>query len=54
MNLWRKGDTLYSTSFLYLVDEKGNTLTLTGKALLQMRHGLPDIAEAYSTLPSDT
>lgn len=54
MNLWRKGDTLYSTSFLCLVDEKGNTLTLTGKALLQMRHGFPDIAEAYSTLPSDT
>lgn len=54
MNLWRKGDTLYSTSFLCLVDEKGNAVTLTGKALLQMRHGSPDIAEAYSTMLSDT
>lgn len=54
MNLWQKGDTLYSTSFLALVDEKGNTVTLIGRALLQMHPGSPDTADAYSTMPSGT
>lgn len=54
MNLWRRGDTLYSTSFLCLLNQDGNTVTLTGRALLQMRCGSPDIAEAYSTMPPGT
>lgn len=49
MHLWREGDTLYSTSFLALADEAGNTVTLTGRALLQMLPGSPDTALAYST-----
>lgn len=54
MNLWREGDTLCSTSFLALTDEAGNTVILTGKALLQMRPGSPDAVLAYSTATPDT
>lgn len=54
MNLWRKGDTLYSTSFLSLVDKNGNTVTLSGKVLLQMHPGSADTADAYSTMIPDT
>lgn len=49
MNLWREGNTLYSTSFLALAEETGNVVTLPGKALLQMCPGSPDTASAYST-----
>lgn len=54
MNLWRKGDTLYSTSFLCLADGKGNTVTLTGRALLRMHPGSSDTADAYCTMKPDT
>lgn len=54
MNLWRKGDTLYSTSFLCLADKNGNTVTLPGKALLQMHPGSADTACAYCTTIPDT
>lgn len=54
MNLWRRRDTLYSTSFLCLLDQNGNTVTLTGKALLQMLPGSPDTACAYSTMTLGT
>lgn len=50
MNLWREGDILYSTSFLCLRDQDGEMVTLTGKVLLQMRSGSPDIADAYCTV----
>lgn len=54
MNLWRREDTLYSTSFLCLLDQNGNTVTLTGKALLRMYPGSPDTARAYSTMTPGT
>lgn len=54
MNLWRRGDTLYSTSFLCLLAQNGDTVTLTGKALLQMQPGSPDIACAYCTMTPGT
>ena len=54
MNLWRREDTLYSTSFLCLLDQNGNTVTLTGKALLQMLPGSPVTACAYSTMTPGT
>lgn len=54
MNLWREKDALYSTSFLALLDEAGNTVTLTGKALLQMRPGSSDAVLAYSTATPGT